>query len=475
MKTTFSRTLFALVALILVCILLFSVLFQLILRDYVRKQAFERLQTDSDALGNVAAIYYNENYLVDRDFYVALSILSSVTDSDAVICDADGKLLMCSENPLGCAHQGMVVNPDFREKILTDGSVTGNGMIRGLYTDSRLFVAAPIKNADGVVLGFSIVSSSESVALAAIKRLSDGFLLVAVLVVFAAAIFVIVYARKHSSPLRAMSDAAVAFGHGNLDARVTVPNSSPQEVKELALAFNNMAESLENAETRRKAFVANVSHELKTPMTTIGGYVDGILDGTIPPQQHTHYLSIVSEETKRLSRLVRSMLDISRLEAQSGVPEEMRTRFDIADCVGQVMITFEAHIVAKKLNVDARFPEYPLYVRACRDSITQVVYNLLDNAVKFCPQNGTLGVQIRQSEKKAYITISNDGPTIPPEELPLLFDRFHKLDKSRAQNRDGWGLGLYIVKAIIDSHGENISVSSQNDVTEFTFTLPVIN
>ena len=246
------------------------------------------------------------------------------------------------------------------------------------------------------------------------------------------------------------------------------------EMQELATAFNNMA-SLQKSEYQRQEFVANVSHELKTPMTTIGGYVDGILDGTIPAQKQEKYLRIVSDEVKRLSRLVRSMLDISRLQDQQGIPDEKKSRFDLCECVGQVLITFEQKIIEKQLEVDVTFPEHPVLTRANEDYVTQVMYNLIDNAVKFCPQGQVLGIRIREGDSKAYISVSNQGQTIPPEELSLVFDRFHKIDKSRSQNRDGWGLGLYIVKTIVCAHGEDISVTSRDGKTEFTFTMPLVN
>jgi len=275
--------------------------------------------------------------------------------------------------------------------------------------------------------------------------------------------------------LREMARAASAFGHGKLDARVRVDAHSPEEMQELALAFNNMASSLQKSEYQRQEFVANVSHELKTPMTTIGGYVDGMLDGTIPPEKYRHYMQLVSDETKRLSRLVRSMLEISRLQDQGGVPDESKMRFDLCECAGQVLISFEQKILQKNLNVQVQMPEHPVYTFANQDSITQVIYNLVDNAVKFCPENEDLGLQIQVGSNKIYLTVSNNGQTIPPEELPLVFDRFHKTDKSRSKNRDGWGLGLYIVKTIICSHGEDISVCSKNGKTEFTFTLPLVS
>ena len=210
-------------------------------------------------------------------------------------------------------------------------------------------------------------------------------------------------------------------------------------------------------------------------MTSISGYVDGILDGTIPPERSRYYLQIVSDETKRLSRLVRSMLDISRLQDQSGIPEDKKVHFDMEEAVGQVLITFEKKITDKKLEVDVDMPEHPVFTYASQDMVTQVVYNLIDNAVKFCPEGGTLGLRIEEGGNKIYISVSNNGETIPAEELPLVFDRFHKTDKSRSQNRDGWGLGLYIVKTIVCSHGENISVSSRDGRTEFTFTMPLVN
>ena len=168
------------------------------------------------------------------------------------------------------------------------------------------------------------------------------------------------------------------------------------------------------------------------------------------------------------------MLDISQLQEQ-GIDESRRTNFDVCECAGQVLISFEQKITQKALEVEVTMPDYPVYTFADWDAITQVIYNLTDNAVKFTPRGGSLSMEIRHDDRKVYVSIANSGPTIPPEELPLLFERFHKQDKSRSANRDSWGLGLYIVKTIVCSHGEDISVTSQNQKTEFSFTLPVVN
>jgi len=477
MKTTFSRTFFSFAVILLAALLLVGISFQLLVRNYLTSHAVEGLKADSSAIADVAAAYYKDDTLSSRDFLIILSVLSEVSAADTVICDANGRLLLCSDAPLGCEHQGLTITSnDYLQRILSQEYVVSNGIIDGLYDDARFVVSTTIRDhyTNGV-LGIVIVSSPMAETLRVLKEISDTYIFVSVLAVLAAVVALTVYTRKSSSPLRDMAKTATAFGHGNLKARVQIPEGAPEEMQELALAFNNMAQSLEKSEYQRKEFVANVSHELKTPMTTIGGYVDGILDGTIAPEQQSRYLRIVSDETKRLSRLVRSMLDISQLQDQSSIPDEKKTCFDISECAGQVLITFERKILDKQLDVQVDIPEHPVMTFACQDYITQVIYNLVDNAVKFCPEGGTLGLQIRPGQTKIYVSVSNNGTAIPAKELPLLFDRFHKLDKSRSQNRDGWGLGLYIVKTLVCSHGEDISVSSTDEKTEFTFTLPIAN
>ncbi len=473
MKTTFSRSFIVYAVILLAALLLVGVSFQLLVRNFLTERVFEDLKADSTAVAKIAGAYYTNSQLKTKDFLVALSVAESVSGNDTVICDARGQLLLCSSAPLGCAHQGLVItNQIYLKQIASQQYVVSRGLVSGLYEDARYVVSTAIRGERNEVLGFVMVSAPMAATLSVLKQLSDIYLFVSVLVVLVAGGIMTVYTRKNNTPLRDMAKTANAFGHGNLKARVQVPEESPEEIRELALAFNNMAQSLEKTEYGRKEFVANVSHELKTPMTTIGGYVDGILDGTIPPEQQEKCLKIVSEETKRLSRLVRSMLDVSQLQ-DGAVPEEKKSRFDITECAGQVLFTFEGKINSKSLEVAVDFPAHPVITFANRDYITQVIYNLVDNAVKFCPQGGTLGLTVREGNKKIFISVSNSGQTIPPQELPLLFDRFHKLDKSRSENRDGWGLGLYIVKTLVCSHGEDISVSSADGTTEFTFTLPL--
>ncbi len=474
MKTSFSRSFTTAATILLLALVVLGTSFQLQVNHYMEDATVSGLQQDAAVISNLAAAYSVDGSLSSRELLLNLDIISQVTDADVIICDREGYIILCSDALTGCDHEGWQVNADYLTTVFDSGSYTATGVIRNLYPDERYVVASPIINTNQPQ-GIVIVSAPTAATNLILNRISNIFLTAAVFVVLMAVLAVTAFARRESRPLRDMAKVANAFAHGNLKARVKLEEDYSEEMEELALAFNNMALSLQKSEYQRQEFVANVSHELKTPMTTISGYIDGILDGTIPETRRDHYLRIVSDETKRLSRLVRSMLDISQLQKEEGIPDEKKMHFDLEECAGQVLITFEKKINDKKLDVDVEFPEHPVYTMANRDYITQVIYNLLDNAVKFCPEGGTLGLKIREGGSKAYVSISNDGDTIPAEELPLVFDRFHKLDKSRSQNRDGWGLGLYIVKTIVCSHGENISVSSKDGKTEFTFTMPLVN
>ena len=474
MKSSFSRSFFTAATILLLALTVLGASFTLQMNKFMEDTTVSALQQDAAVLSNLAAAYSVDGKLSSRELLLNLDIVSQVTDADVVICNEDGYIILCSDALTGCNHEGWQVNRDYLEKVVANGSDNAIGVVRGLYTDQRFVVASPIVNGE-TAKGIVIVSTPTAAANKMLNRISNIFLTAAVFVVLLAVLAVTAFARRESLPLRKMAKVANAFAHGNLKARVIMEDDYSEEMEELANAFNNMAISLQKSEYQRQEFVANVSHELKTPMTTISGYIDGILDGTIPEHRQDYYLRIVSEETKRLSRLVRSMLDISQLQKEEGIPEDKKMHFDLEECAGMVLITFEKKINDKYLDVDVDFPEHPVYTMANRDYITQVIYNLLDNAVKFCPEGGTLGLKIREGGNKAYISISNTGDTIPANELPLVFDRFHKLDKSRSQNRDGWGLGLYIVKTIVCSHGENISVSSKDGKTEFTFTMPLVN
>ena len=472
MKTMFSRQFALTASLIMLSVVALGLAFRLFIGNYTAEQARKTLMHNAEVVTGLAAAYDSAETLgASWDVRINLSFASEVADTDAVICDPQGRVMLCSCSTLYCEHLGLQIEPIFVQQVLESGRVSFTGRISGLYADRRYIIAEPIvSRGSGQSIGLVMVSEAMSQTQTVISETTDFFLMMGMAVLLVAMLAISLLVRSQNQPLRDMAAAARRFGHGELNVRVATGGSNTIEIDELAVAFNNMAASLEKSELQRREFVANISHELKTPMTTIAGFMDGMLDGAIPPERHREYMQTVSTEVRRLSRLVRSMLEVSRLQSQ-GIPDSRKRVFDICEQAGQTLLSFEQKITERHLAVEVDLPDEPVEVFAEADSITQVIYNLLDNAVKFCDEGGTLGLQVARGERNVLVSVSNTGPTIPESELSLIFDRFHKTDKSRSIDRDGVGLGLYIVRTIILSHGEDITVTSRDGVTTFTFTL----
>ena len=344
-----------------------------------------------------------------------------------------------------------------------------------LLTHRRSFgYVHPVQEADGEILGYVLVVSTAE-AWSNLMNSTVRSVMVAALWIFLAALIAIYFITERTvAPLRDMSRAVKRMAVGQYDVRVRVQGSD--EVAELAVAFNQMAESLENLESMRNSFVANVSHDLRTPMTTISGFIDGILEGVIPEDQRAHYLRVVSDEVRRLSRLVTALLDVSRLQA--GDRKFDMKPFDVCEMGRMILISFEQKIEDKELDVEFACDEDNMFVLADKDAIHQILYNICDNAVKFSDKGGKLRMSFAWSSgetgrnRKAVVKVYNEGQGIPPEDLPFVFERFYKSDKSRGLDKSGVGLGMFISKTIIEAHGESISVASDYGKNcEFTFTL----
>ena len=341
----------------------------------------------------------------------------------------------------------------------------------GIYPDKRYVVGKPIlAETDGNLLGYCFISSQISNMLGTWTTYLSWAIVAFSVVSLIAMLMVMVYSKRMARPLDEIASASRKFARGDFSVRVKQTTDTTDEMGALIDSFNKMADSLEQAEKRRSEFIANISHELRTPMTTIAGFADGILDGTIPPEQERKYLVSIRDETRRLSRLVRDMLDVSRAKAKAA-DASRRTVFDLTELMLQTMLSFESRATKKNLDVDPQLPDSHLMVIADKDAITQVIYNLLDNAIKFASPGSCLIVRLYKDMGKAYVSIKDYGETIPPDDLPYIFDRFHKSDRSRSLDKEGVGLGLYLVKTIINAHDEDIAVRSEDGMTEFVFTL----
>lgn len=470
MKTTFRRHLTLILCILLGATILLGVSFWAVFNRYVVETEESTLRSTADSVSGLVEAY-SAAYLNDWSFHTNLAVAASASENDILICDAEGTVRICATDIQYCEHQGRSIGRKNSERLFRNGSMSLSAAASLLYGEERLAVAVPVRLEDGTPLCIILVSMPRAALTRLTGKTLQIFAMVALIVFIAAIIATPYLTRRETKPIRDMAQAAKQIAHGDYNVRVPTGYQN-EEIEELAVAFNNMTLALQNSDTVRQEFVANVSHELKTPMTTIAGYLDGMTDGTIPEDKHDYYMNLVSSEVRRLSRLVRNMLDVSRLRDQ-GIPQDQLADFDICEAAGQALLSFEQRINRKRLNVDIDMPELGVSVRALPDAVTQVLYNLMDNAVKFVNEGGTLSVRIVPRGSSAVVTIGNTGPTIAPEELPLIFDRFHKTDKSRSTDRDGVGLGLYIVKTIVLAHGEDIYVTSRDGRTEFTFTMPM--
>ena len=471
MNSVYLKNCLLLAGLVLLSFFVFLVSFAIIIRGHT----IQRQQADLEAHADAVELSYNlfVNFNPNRPEYhqmVARQIsIVTLPGNHMVVANSRGVIVACSET-YPCDHVGLVIPQDLRDFLAVNDSFAALTTIPGLVNRTSYVHARPIlATSDGTHGGYVLVSSGTDVITAEWGAMVSIFLLVAASVVLMAIVLAMIVARHQAQPLREMSMAATNFANGDFSVRVE-DSGRQDEIGELALAFNAMADSIEQSENMRREFVSNVSHELKTPMTSITGFAEGILDGTIPPQKQKDYLEIVASETRRLSRLVLRMLEVSRFQAMD-IRELSTLDFDLSELLRRCLLSLEGSITEKGLDVVLNLPENPVIVLGDSDSIMQVAYNLLDNAAKFAYTNSVIEVSLTTKAGKAQVRVKNRGENIPADELPLLFNRFHKNDKSRSQNKDGIGLGLYIVKTIINAHREEVYVRSEQGVTEFMFTL----
>lgn len=473
MKSVYLRNFVATATMVSVCFLIIAFSFVIIGRNYIISEYRSDMEASAKEVSRTASAMAANGELGSFALSMSLSSIANSTGNHIFICSVDGVVVNCSDRAPICSHLGSVLPSDVLEQLKSAGSINQIRPMGPLYAANRYVVAQPIDNWDPAeTLGYVFVTNSVENMLGAWSAFVSVAALVTCGVFLAALAIAHIYSKRMAQPLDEMAAASRKFARGDFSVRVKQVEDPGDEMGALIDSFNKMADSLEKSEARRSEFFANVSHELRTPMTTISGFADGLLDGTIPPDQAEKYLLSIRDETRRLSRLVRDMLDISQMKAKIAEPGR-RGSFDITELILQTLLSFESRASVKNLDVDPQLPENSIMVYADRDAITQVIYNLLDNAVKFAAKDSCITLRLYKDNGKAYISVKNCGEVIPADDLPFIFDRFHKSDRSRSMDKTGVGLGLYLVKTIINSHDEDIAVRSENGMTEFVFTLPL--
>ena len=481
-KSLFSRYL---TAFLLIIVVAFSIIIAVVggmMSDYSNEVSGSMLSRTATAVGRTVEAKYTESttdnynrfvYYKRTELQSAVDALSDIDSGIIVfVTDSQGSVLLSGDESV-IAVSEQIVQEDFPsegDSEAADGGLRRDSTDLGGILPSEYSVSAvPIRDGDGTVIGAAYAIAAGNTMKIFISTMIKTLVTECLWVALAALIAVYFISERITSPLKKMSLAAKSFAAGQFDVRVPVIGHS--EIADLATAFNNMASSLAKTEESRRIFLANVSHDLRTPMTTIGGFIDGILDGAIPPDKYEHYLGIIAGEVRRLSRLVNSLLEITRIQA--GERKFNMEAFDIAEMAREVLISNEQRIEKKHLDVSFECDSDRMYVYADRDAIYQIIYNLCDNAVKFSREGGKYRISIIAKAGKVYTSVYNEGQGIAEDDIEFVFDRFYKSDKSRGLDKTGTGLGLYIAKTIIDAHHEEIWVRSvYGKFCEFVFTLP---
>ncbi|MCM1364819.1 MAG: HAMP domain-containing histidine kinase [Faecalibacterium sp.] len=468
--------------LITIAFMLFSVMIISIVAAEWWNQKIEVLTTNAqDIVRTINNYYDNENDIDDRGKWFSrwalnstLSVMSNATSSDYFITDKQGNVIACKDliyqgSAEKCEeHSSMKVSEQYMKRALSKGF--SDYSTDDVFGFGKFIVSVPINVEESDYAAVFAVEDAITGLFPYIMNVLKVTMIAVGLGLLLSFIFIYFNSKRITTPINEMKEITNHFAKGEFEHRAN-EQYEDKYLNDFSRSLNKMANELAIEEESRRSFVANVSHELKTPMTTIGGFIDGIIDGTIPKEQEMKYLGIVSNEVKRLSRIVVSMLNLSKIEA--GEVSIAPIKYDISAQIFETLLSFEERINEKKIDIVGFENMGSVIINADKDLIQQVIYNLLDNAVKFTPEKGIISVIAENTEDMTCVKIRNTGAGVSKEEISRIFERFYKVDKSRSFDVKGVGLGLYIVKTIINMHDGDITASSiEDEYIEFSFEIP---
>ena len=464
-KSVFQKMMWTSCAIIFTIIILITFAMTFLLNNYVTDEKYDAAINASKTIEGLTATLAIDNYDARSVYFYnsSLATISQVLDSDITVIDNTGEVFASTNRTKN-------VSAEYIASVLSGKTITERGRFVSHHGERVYIIGVPLKYNNKIIGG--VFFNTE------IPKMKDslyGFLVMVliacIIALVIAFILIFLHARQMTHPLRELNKAVLEIASGNFKKRL---DTGKDEIGQLSSSFNYMASSLEKLEDMRAEFVSDISHELRTPMTSISGFVGGILDGTIPPEKEKEYLEIVYNESKRLSKLTNDMLEMSKMNSSAYKLDVVS--FDICELIRLCIIQLEQKISDANLLLNINMPENKLMVLADKNSVQRVIINLLDNAIKFSYKKTTITISVIKKSTKVYVSVGNLGIGIEQKDLENIFDRFYKTDKSRSNDKTGAGLGLSMVKKIINLHKQNIwveSIDAGNNAkyTKFTFTL----
>ncbi len=467
-KNIFSRVLFTNLATVLIGIIILASLQMVLVNNFISKQIENNISKNADSIVSLI-----NNGISQESLSSVLTGFSRSSSSHIIITDSDGTMLVNTADSGYWSGRERSIPTDELHEVLTGKRTTSIGTMSGAFNETMFTLEVPIMSSDkNKVFGSVLISTPMPQRRSTINEMFKILLFSALVVIIVSFVLSYMLSKILANPIKRVSTSVKEFASGNMKSRVEIDrfDESVEELTELADSFNNMADAIERSEDVRMSFISDVSHELRTPMTTIGGFVDGILDGTIPPEKQSSYLKIVKDEVTRLTRLVNTFLDITRM--QSDKVNLTMSNFDINETIRLIIIGLGNKIDAKDLDINLIFDRDVSFVRADADKIKMVLTNLIDNAIKFTYDKGKITIETHPKGGEIWISVHNTGVGIPAEQQKIIFERLYKVDKSRAINKEGTGIGLYIVQSMLAAHGKDIKVDSvEGEYARFTFSL----
>ena len=433
--------------------------------EHLRREKADALYKEATLIANTyASDLYDNNTTLDTVKY-QLDALDTYLSATIWIINPSGRMILDSSTPMDVENEVVVENFD---PTVTQGSYYTVGTFFDSFDEKMISVFAPITS-NYMVRGYVVIHYPISSIQASSDSLLNISYIMLVILFLLSLIIVIFFTEMVYIPLRKITEATEQYAAGNMHYEFSV--DSEDEMGYLAASLNYMASEIARSEDNQKKFVANVSHDFRSPLTSIKGYLEAMLDGTIPPEMHEKYLTIVLNETDRLTKLTNSLLTLNNLNTKGVMLE--RTDFDINQVIRNVAASFEGTCRQKNVAIELVLVGDYLYVNADMGKIQQVLYNLLDNAIKFSHHDSAIKIETTEKRSKIFVSVKDRGIGIPKDDLKLIWDRFYKSELSRGKDKKGTGLGLSITKEIIHAHGEHINVISTEGVgTEFIFSLP---